>query len=1485
MPRHPARLKPAAAPRAGHTPSKASRLLACIGVAGALCAVLPAHAQADAKTALIEQGNYWQGMGRADLAEQSWRKLLSIDPQSADAMYGMAQVELLRGDASAANSWTARLRTAHPEDARGNAGAQAGATPQTDLQRARAAAQAGRTAEALRIYRNIFGSQPPTEPVALEYYQLLGGSQQGWDEGRKGLEQLVKDKPDNLSYKLALAQLLTYREPTRREGIRQLVELSSQPGVIGTSARASWRQALIWLDAREADAGLYKDFLANRADPAVQARLDALTAPRTAAEAAASPADKPLGEGYKALDRGDQATAEQRFQQALRVQPGDAEALGGLGLIRLRQERFAEAQDLLQQASKGTGGSKWASALQSATYWNLVGQATAARSKGDLRGAQGLLERAVRIDPRESTGQVALANLRLANGDLAGAERGFRAVLESKPNDTEALRGLITVYARQGRTDEANALTQRLSPEQARQIGSLTDVKVDAARAKARAQLDAGDVAGAQLTLEDAMLAAPDSPWVRLDLANIYRRQGLMGEARGVMDGLLMSQPDMPDALYASALLASDSGDPAAGLRYLDRIPAASRTHDMAQLQRRLWVSAQAQQAQALARQGQVPAARSLLAQAEAALGPNMPAELYGQLAGAYADIGDSPRALAMIRQLLARSPNPGIDDRLLYASILLKTQQDIELSAVLRQLQPANMTRAQREDFDRLRVGYSLRQADALREAGNLEAAYNAMAPVLAERPDDPQVLGALARLYSAARDERQALALYQRILQRDPGNLDALIAAAGSASALRANGDAESYIQAALKIAPDQSRVLAAAGRVYRNAGDNRQAEQYLRAAVAADGRLAGGTAFAGNQGAIAPVANANPFAGMTGSASNAGLPFAGAGPAAAQAAPGYPVAYAGAGVAPASPFAGMRGGAAAAPMAALPPLPPLPGTAAPAGYAVASAGPVDGMPWSASGAAAAPASSNANTRAASRSNAASRQRTAAGEPQNVPQASAYMAPPSQRAASGTAAYAQGNYSVPAQGAYAPAQGGYIPAPAAQAQGGYAQAQAYPLAPPVAGSSASSAGSWYGPPGSGGGSAVPASPLLAELQDVESANSSTVDIGSVFRNRAGEAGLSKLWDMEVPIEARFPVGNGKLVVTATPTVLDNGTMAQGYSTTSRFGGGPQAAINQLSGAVPAPDSQNATGVGLSVGYEGKNLNASIGTTPLGFQEVNAVGNISYGGKVSDNVTLKGEVSRRAVTDSLLSFAGTEDTRSGLKWGGVVATGGRLDATRDDGTYGLYGYGSAYTITGNNVETNNRYELGGGIYVHLMNRPASSLTVGMNVDALGYDKNLSFFTYGQGGYFSPQNYVSVAFPVDWTGRDDRLSWRVNASLGVQSFTQDASPYFPTDPAMQAGAASAVANATRLNLVQGLFTGYYPQTSHTGVAYNLAGVLEYQVAPQLYLGGAMVFNNAQNYRQVSVSAYLRYMLGNSGRYGGSGGASLRPVSSPYTPLL
>src|SRR5690606_22784000 len=112
-----------------------------------------------------------------------------------------------------------------------------------------------------------------------------------------------------------------------------------------------------------------------------------------------------------------------------------------------------------------------------------------------------------------------------------------------------------------------------------------------------------------------------------------------------------------------------------------------------------------------------------------------------------------------------------------------------------------------------------------------------------------------------------------------------------------------------------------------------------------------------------------------------------------------------------------------------------------------------------------------------------------------------------------------------------------------------------------------------------------------------------------------------------------------------------------------SRFGGGPEAALQAAGGTGAGPGPQDATGLGVAVAYKGENVEADIGTTPLGFQQATVVGGLRLKGKHSDSGMNYGvNLSRRAVTDSILSFAGTRDARTGQRWGGVTASGARLD-------------------------------------------------------------------------------------------------------------------------------------------------------------------------------------------------------------------------------
>jgi hypothetical protein len=160
------------------------------------------------------------------------------------------------------------------------------------------------------------------------------------------------------------------------------------------------------------------------------------------------------------------------------------------------------------------------------------------------------------------------------------------------------------------------------------------------------------------------------------------------------------------------------------------------------------------------------------------------------------------------------------------------------------------------------------------------------------------------------------------------------------------------------------------------------------------------------------------------------------------------------------------------------------------------------------------------------------------------------------------------------------------------------------------------------------------------------------------------------------------------------------------------------------------------------------------------------------------------------------------------------------------------------------------------------------------------YDKNLSYYTYGQGGYFSPQQYIILNLPVEWAGRNGPFTFDLKGSIGIQHYRQDASNYFPTDPQRQSTAAS-IANSLRSAGLQVDVDAVYPGQSKTGIAYSFNAAGEYQLAPQLAVGATASLGNAYQYREWFAAVYMRYSFT---KEMGLQPFPPRPLTSPYLSL-
>ena len=1250
---------------------------------------------------LIEQGRFWQQQDKPERAREAWRKLLELDAHSPEALYGLGSLALAAKQPAEAQRYLAQLQALKPQPVQALQLAQdihvaSGDNPAL-REEARRQADGGDRTKAVALYRQLFAGQQPQGLLAREYYNTLAFVEGGWPEAQAGFQRLLREYPNDPILALFYAKQLIRREDSRAEGIRRLATLAKRPEIAG-DADESWRLALTWMGAPDTPvkAQLFDDFLkVHPEDTEIRALLAKGLAQRGKG---ASPwrADPLVGRGLAALRQGEQAKAEQDFLARLKQAPKDPDALGGLGVLRQQQHRLDEAERLLTEAVAQPKGRAWRQALEGLHYERLLAQARTAQAKGDLSEARRLIDQALRLDPKAAAGQLALADLQARSGNLGAAEAGYRQVLARDPNDLGARRGLIGVLSQTGRGDEALRLAASLPSGAQAELPGLDQVRASVARERASLLRAHGDLAGARAALQEALHESPDDPWTTLALARLDVAQGQAKQGQDRLDSLLQRHPTQADVLFVGALFASEQGDTSRAQAMLARIPAAHQSPEIQALARRLAVDAQLADALALAKRGQREAARARL-QALEAQAAGQPA-LLRALAGGYAELGDSDHALELLRPLVAAAPASDSDLRLQYTGVLLQHGDDRDAYALLEELGAVRLTPAQRERYAELSRRYRIRQADALRERGQLAAAYDVLAPALAQRPQDPQVNAALARLYLAHGDANQTVELYRPLLKRWPDDVQLQLGAADAALAAQDRAFAERATARAVSLAPDDPQVLTRAANLYSRLGREGTAAELLTKVVAAERR---------DRTLAASALPANPFAPQGRSRSDLARADA--------------------------------------------PLPP------PVDSAASLAEPL-----------------TADTRPTQ-------------EP--LPVSTAYTAQPVARTPSGNP---------------------FAPAPAAV-------------------------------------EAAPRSDLSeAEraLADIQQRRSATLTQGLTVRSNNSESGLGKLTAVEAPLEIAVPVGDDRLAVRVTPVSLDAGKVAPGA--VDRFGGGPVASV-----AGGDPGSQKASGTGIAVAYSqpSSGLKADVGTTPLGFREATAVGGVSLERPLGDSEHARYSLSasRRAVIDSLTSFAGTRDARTGQEWGGVTANGVRGQLSYDDGNVGVYAYASWFRLLGNQVEDNDRAEFGGGTYRYLVNASDAQLTLGLSLTALGYANNQNFFTYGHGGYFSPQRFFALGVPLIWSQRGDRWTYQLRGALGVQHFQQNAADYYPTDAAAQAAASQVLGSPAR-----------YAGQSKTGLGYSLAAAGEYRLNSDFHLGGELGLDNARDYRQVNGNLYLRY---------------------------
>jgi Tfp pilus assembly protein PilF len=1312
---------------------------------------------------LIQKARSLEARDRDDLAAQVWQQVLVTNPNQPDALAGLARWAKHSGKSEEANAYLSRLRRASPDAPALNQLEPVDSTHKSSgrLDEAGKLAANGHFDEAMRIYREVFGTTPPAGGWTFTYYETLANTAGGFEPAVAALKKLAATYPDVPAYQAAAGKLMTYRPASRQAGIALLSSVSGSTSA-ASKAREAWRQALIWEKANPAYAPALQAYLSRYNDPELQTASAAMRTQTARMEPQGSDSrEEQLG--YRALKNGNMAEAERQFSAALAKDDESGRAHAGLGFVRLKAGDFDKAVEQFEAAHKASPtDTAVRNSLDSARFW-----------------------KAMRLGAKSTD-----------EGDWTEAVVHYQAAIALRPNDEDALRGL-------GGSLLAAGLPIKAIPYLSKAVRRKTlDETSWCALVQAKLSVAGGKAALAVIqSVPEAFAATLDHnlQWKALE-ASAYADGVDNEKALEIYRELMAGEHTNLTAAQQLELasLALHFHEPAQALPFAEKAleTTGEKTGPWEVLLAALVGSGRPQEAERVyarmpAKAQKIAATHPAFLETQASL-----KEATGDLDGAEALL---EKSLAMAGTVASEPDRTSA--KLHLAQLLAKLGRGSEAEAMV-----TGVAETRPDDVDTWRTRLLILQTLGLQNE-IVTAAARMPQSVAVRLAGEGDMVTLLARTHAAGGDNEGGVKLLEAYIARNSSDpADSLPQRIQLAWLLlnSPSGSGRLYpvldgLNARTDLNVDQRKEVTSLWTTWilRSAETARRSGNEERAVGLLE---QGSNMFPGNADLLRGLAGNLLAAGKTKRAfnvySNWGLAdaqaddYAGAiGAALAEHNAQYADAWINSGLAqwPNNPklleLAGERAQASGDLKRA-----EMYWKEALAQKQLQSKNQV-----MASG------ESGQSLKTLLVGTDSSRRESSQGLDGNSNGRNVFASPSDRSAPEVHLSSFQGSNGQPREdfvGGNA-LFGGTV--------GGRLETQGAPgsnylvnslLAAPAEGDS-----------------------LEDKIAGLESRNTPYLDSRMSVWSRGGESGFSRLVIEQAQFEASTTLGNSlRASLLLEPTYLAGGT-ASGTG-------------DSLFGTQTSPasfGSQNASGIGAEAQLSSQSFGMRVGTSPQGFLTHNWIGGLRVQPKHGPITII---LERDSVKDTILSYAGARDPQSGQIWGGVMANSASVQGRWGNGVSGIYVSGGYQTLEGRNVVRNTGVNGNFGTWWKVAVLPTGNLTVGMNFSAMHYENNLRYFTLGEGGYFSPQQYFLFNVPVRWTGSyGHRLQYTVGGSLGPQHFVEDASEYY----------------------------GYrYPALASTGANFSFDARLNYQLAPHWVLGSFVTASNARNYTAASAGIFAKY---------------------------
>ena len=345
-------------------------------------------------------------------------------------------------------------------------------------------------------------------------------------------------------------------------------------------------------------------------------------------------------------------------------------------------------------------------------------------------------------------------------------------------------------------------------------------------------------------------------------------------------------------------------------------------------------------------------------------------------------------------------------------------------------------------------------------------------------------------------------------------------------------------------------------------------------------------------------------------------------------------------------------------------------------------------------------------------------------------------------------------------------------------------------------------------------------------------------LQVDAIYRIKTGDPGTSKLTDISIPVTYSHPFMTGnELSIAVIPVSLDSGAapsqpMAGSYMNKSFAKERP---LNtKLDAVIPQITYRSEGAVRYTL---------QAGSTPIS-GEVSAAPTFlarAKGGWFTVSAF------QTPVKETILSYTGIVDPYGSKAWGRVLKTGVSAEAVFPFSGPHWFSIGGGYdSYAGQDVMDNKDFNATTSV-----GRAFSTGTWDIAAGVFGYmakfDKNSNFFTYGHGGYFSPQNFALGGLMLSMETKPMDNYWaEISLSASYMTFTNEASPKYP------------------LAVDASIMAEQFPKETISQMGYAAKGRVYRLLGGNWLIGAGAEFGKASDYTETIFFVTLRYQFGQRG---------------------